>query len=109
MEQKVHDRKKAETKRNEAPKGNDYTGKLWYKALRLLFAPVRVTLRHWRWYCADPTGYLTRVSFVLAWTLVYVFFTVAVGLLFTGHYCAAAVFGVFSLLAAHWVANWDGE
>lgn len=86
-----------------------YTGKLWFKALRALFAPVRLFLRWKRLLCSDPGEYFRRLSVGCMRLLVFLFFTEAVAMLLAGTYTGAFFFGVCTFVSAYYVAGYDGE
>lgn len=86
-----------------------YTGKLWFKALRALFAPVRLFLRWKRLLCSDPGEYFRRLSVGCMRLLVFLFFTEAVAMLLAGAYAGVFFFGVCTFVSAYYVAGYDGE
>lgn len=86
-----------------------YSGKLWFKALRAVFYPVRLALRCKRLLCKDPGEFFRRASVACVRVLVFLFFAEAVGMLLAGQFAGAFFFGVFFFIAAFYTANYDGE
>ncbi len=99
----------SKTATNTANAAADYTGKLWFKTLRALFAPVRLFLRWKRLLCSDPGEYFRRLSVGCMRLLVFLFFTEAVAMLLAGTYAGAFFFGVCTFVSAYYVAGYDGE